>query len=153
VQRVKVLRFPDPVTPADSDFAVGFRLDTDAATDATPEQWARGVFEDPPAFVRTCLGAGWRYALRLKLAAPGTPDHIAGWAISDKSATSCSLHAESPLLAATNRADVDDSGVTWVTTVDYKRLLGRLLWSLAAPLHVLTLPIFLRRAARSLTGR
>lgn len=136
--------------PPGTDYAVAFRLEAPAGRTAPAEQWARGVFQDPPAFVRLGLQFGWRVPLRLRLGSSKSPDTVAGWPITESTPVKCLMRADSPLMVASNSAEVDDVGVLWITVVNYRSRLGRILWSLAAPIHQWTLPIFLRIAARSM---
>ena len=55
--------------------------------------------------------------------------------------------AGSPLLKAQNIVAVGDDVVVWVTEVRFESPLGRVLWGLAAPVHHLTIPFLLTRAA------
>lgn len=126
-----------------------FRYDaTTSAGDA--EAWAREVFEGPPLLVRLFLAVGWRWVLRLRLAARHAPESIAGWPIAERTPGSITMRADSPLIAADNRAEMTATGVRWVTIVDYHSRLGRLLWAVAAPIHQATIPLFLRRADKRL---
>lgn len=136
--------------PPGTDYAVAFRLDALPGSLASAEQWARAVFEDPPGVVRLGLQFGWRVPLQLRLGSSKSPDTVAGWPIAESAPTRCLLRADSPLISASNSATVDDAGVLWITEVNYRSRLGRILWSLAAPAHQITLPIFMRMAARSL---
>lgn len=113
----------------------------------TAEGWARAVFEEGPALLRGFVAAGWRLVLLLRLGPRTSPDHVAGWAVVDRSPAHVALEAESPLLAAQNTIDVTDSCVTWTTTVHYRRGVARVIWAVALPVHRLTVRYLLRRAA------
>lgn len=141
---------PSGAVPNGTDYAVAFRLDPIPRNVATAEHWARAVFEGPPGVVRLGLQFGWRVLLRLKLGSSTSLDTVAGWPVAESTSTRCVLRASSPLMSATNSATVDDAGVLWLTEVNFNSRLGHVLWALAAPIHQLTLPIFLRMAARSL---
>lgn len=136
---------------AGADYVAAFRLETPAAPAGSGEQWARAVFEGLPAALRLALSVGWRAGLGLQLASRRSPDLVAGWSITDEAERTCTLHAESRLIAADNRVDLNDTGVVWTTTVHYRNWLGRVLWRTAAPIHQLTLPRFLTNAERTLS--
>ena len=72
-----------------------------------------------------------------------------GWAISgsDLVEGSVALTAQSRFLQASNIVAVEETTVTWVTLVHYSRGPAALLWSLARPIHRLTIPYLLGRAA------
>jgi hypothetical protein len=134
----------------DSDYVVEFRHDAPHAAAVSAEAWARQVFDGPPLAFRLLLRLGWRYGLRLHLARAGQPRAIAGWEIVEATPTRCRLTADSPLLVATNEAVVGTDGVRWMTTVGYRSVSGRILWTCASVLHRLTMPLLLRSAARAL---
>jgi hypothetical protein len=103
--------------------------------------------------VRLAIRFGWIFLLRLRLAPMKDADHVAGWTIATDTPTVFRMNVESPLLTASNRAEVNDAGVLWVTEIDFANRLGRMLWAFAAPIHHLTIPIFLRNAARAINPR
>lgn len=72
-----------------------------------------------------------------------------GWAISggDLVEGSVTLTAQSRFLRASNIVAVEETTVTWVTLVHYSGAAGRPLWAMARPLHRLTIPYLLARAA------
>jgi hypothetical protein len=134
-------------TLANPNYAVAFVV---PATDTrTPEQWARAVFEAVSAGVRWYLRIGWKYGLWLRLGPSSSPQHVAGWQIVESTSQVIIIEAESPLLVAHNVIQVGNDGVSLTTSVRYERWLGRVLWSIAAPLHVRTLPHLMRHASDS----
>jgi hypothetical protein len=141
---------PENAVPLGTDYASAFRLEAKPGNLGTAEQWARGVFEGPPLVVRLAIRFGWIFLLRLRLAPSNSEDHVAGWTIATDTPTTFRMRVDSPLMAASNRAEVDDAGVLWVTEVDFANRLGRVLWAFAAPIHHLTIPMFLRNAARKI---
>jgi hypothetical protein len=134
-------------TLADPNYAVSFAAPANSTR--TPEQWARAVFEATSAGMRWYLFIGWRCGLGLKLAPRSSPDHIAGWRILDSTSQAIIIEAESPLLVAHNVTRVNDGCINLTTFGRYERRLGRFVWSVAAPLHVRTLPHLMRRASDS----
>jgi hypothetical protein len=139
--------------PAGTDYASAFRVEPSHGNLGTAEEWARGVFEGPPLPVRLVIRLGWVLLLRLGLAPATSNDHVAGWTIATDTPRTFRMTARSPLLSASNRVEVEDSGVLWLTEVDFATRLGRLLWTVAAPIHHATIPLFLRHAARSINSR
>lgn len=149
---------PDQAVPAGTDYASAFRAEPPAtrlgtAEPDTAEAWARGVFEGQPQLVRMLLRFGWVALLRLRLGPATSTDQIAGWTIATDTPITMRLTARSPLLDASNRVEVDDFGVVWLTEVNFTGRLGRILWGLAAPIHHATMPVFLRRTARAISSR
>jgi hypothetical protein len=128
------------------------------APDAPPraaEDWARAVFEDAPDWLRPFVVLGWRFVLGLRLRPLDGSDQVLGWDLerADAGADAAPgpdtvlLAATSPLLRAQNIVAVGDDVVVWVTVVRFDSPLGRVLWGLAAPVHHLTIPFLLTRAA------
>jgi hypothetical protein len=91
------------------------------------------------------LSFGWRFGLGLRLATPGSPGQVQGWAIHSASPQSITLASESRLIAAYNVFLVGDGTLTWTTIVAYRRWPGRILWTAAAPVHHLSAPLLLTR--------
>jgi hypothetical protein len=115
--------------------------------DRSPEQWARAVFEETPTVIRSFVEFGWRYVLGLRLGPRSSPDHVSGWTIRDIGPGAINLEVHSWLLAATKEIQVERGTVCVGTVVRYKRGLGRVVWSLAIPIHYLTEPYLLGYAA------
>lgn len=132
-----------------ADDCCAFELPVSGGAARTPEWWARATFEGMPNAPRRAVVAGWRLGLGLRLRP--APDRVLGWSIAASTADSVTLEATSALLAARNVVRVSPVAITWITTVDYRRPLGRLLWSVAAPVHHRTLPILLTRANRAVS--
>jgi hypothetical protein len=137
-----------------ANYATAFVLTTEAAGTRTPVQWARAVFEGAPAALRWCMVFGWTRVLGLRLARSPSDDHVLGWAIADRYVVpgSTALIGESRFLRASNTVTVEGSTVTWVTLVHYSSAAARPLWALARPIHHLTIPYLLGRAARTSGG-
>jgi Protein of unknown function (DUF2867) len=135
--------------------AVAFALALDrSATDGpgrtrSAEQWARAVFEGAPASLRWCIVFGWRAFLGLRLQPLDGADQVLGWKVEQAPEPDrMVLAADSPVLQAENIVAVDESVVLWVTVVRFHSRIGRLLWGMASPVHQLTIPFLLSRAAR-----
>lgn len=128
------------------DYASAFRVRTAAAHVRSPREWTRVVFEGAPPPLAWFVRVGWLLVLRLRLTE--SPEGVAGWRVVGADADSATLAAESPLLTARNAAIVDDDGLTWATYVRFRGPLGRLVWTIAARVHHVVIPILLRRAVR-----
>jgi hypothetical protein len=109
-----------------------------------PEAIARAVFEGGPAPLRLALRLGWRYGLGLRLAAGG----IGGWTVV-RSDDEVAEFTATGHVDAVNRVERAGDVLRWTTSVRYRSWFGRLVWSLAVPVHVRSLPWLLRRAARA----
>ena len=143
------------MTGNDGGYASAFALATSRARALTPEQWARGVFEQGPATLRSFVDLGWRALLGLRLGPRDSSDHVAGWTIADvdERPDTVTLTAESRLLRARNIVAVGDGVVEWVTTVQFQQPLGRAVWAAAVPVHSFTIPYLLTRTARTVEER
>jgi hypothetical protein len=130
-----------------SGYAVAFELSHPAADTRTPEQWARAVWEQAPPPVRRLLLAGWRIGLGLHLGPPDTPAHVLGWALTSTTGRAAVLDARSRLMTARNVVELRGTRVRWTTFVRFDRRPAATLWFLAAPVHQVTIPYLLRRAA------
>lgn len=128
-----------------ADYSVAVHLDGAAA--GTPEQWARGCLEGAPGWLRFALVLGWTRGLRLRLGPRNSPTTVLGWYVVERSDTSATVSAGSPLLEAQHHFVRDGDGITWATVVRTHTPLGRTLWRVIAPLHELSMPVLLRRAA------
>jgi hypothetical protein len=150
VSEIQVRRVTDP-SPDGAAYRFGVELAP--APPASAEDWARGALEGAPAAYRLVLQLGWRFGLVLHLARSGTPGQIAGWTTSDVGPDTVTLSASSPLVEAAHEVTFVDGIVRWTTVLRYRNRLGRLLWKAAAPVHELTMPWLLRRAARRIADR
>lgn len=155
--RVRRVVVPEPIAASFAHSTANdrgaFALTTESAATRTALQWARSVFEGAPSVVRWCLVFGWRRVLGLQLGARPSDDHVLGWAVADGDLVpgSAELTAASRFLRASNIVAVEPSTVTWVTLVHYSHPIARPLWTMARPIHHLTMRYLLRRAARSAT--
>lgn len=131
-----------------AQYSLAFVLSDPAARREAPEGWARAVFEGGPPLWRRLLTLGWRFGLGLRLGPIPSRGHVQGWPIVSSDAESITLAAQSRWLSARAVFVVGDESVIWVTLVRYDRPLGRSLWGAAAPIHQLTVPALLARAAR-----
>ncbi|KAA9149193.1 hypothetical protein FPZ12_043770 [Amycolatopsis acidicola] len=113
----------------------------------SPEEWARAVFEGAPAPVRVFLRAAWRCGLGVHLGPFPSAEFVLGNEIVRTGDGSVTLEMRGPLLAAQNVVAVAGSTLEWATFLDFRGVAGRVLWSLAEPVHHRLLPALARRAA------
>ena len=133
-----------------SDYASAFALAVPADSRVlTPEQWARATFEGAPAPLLRLLPAAWGLGPGLRLGPRPSPGHVLGWSPADSDAHTATITARSGLITAHNGVAVRDDEVVRVTLVRFERRVARPLWAAAAPIHHLTVPYLLARAARS----
>lgn len=151
VRRVEVPEFiASTFARSTANYAAAFALTTGAGATRTPVQWARAVFEGGPKLLRWFVVFGWRHVLGLKLGPIPSDSHVLGWAIADGElvAGSTALTAESRFLQASNIVIVEGPELTWVTLVHYSSFGARPLWTMARPIHHLTIRYLLARANR-----
>ncbi|WP_236788154.1 nitroreductase/quinone reductase family protein [Amycolatopsis sp. GM8] len=110
----------------------------------TAEQWARATWEGAPRGMRWFLRTGWRLlGFRLATAQP----QVLGWQVVTSEPRKVVLEAPSPLIESRNVVETGEASVRWTTTVEYRNAPGRVLWSLAAPIHTGVIPRLLEHAA------
>jgi hypothetical protein len=131
-------------------YSCAFEVNITSSNSRTPEQRLRVIFESAPALLRWFVVAGWVAVLRLRLELRASSDHILGWRIADRGASAIVIGAEGSLLAARQVIQVDDDKLTHTTVVHYNRSAARVLWAVAAPIHVRVIPYLLHRATGKL---
>ncbi|MFD8534772.1 DUF2867 domain-containing protein [Streptomyces rubrogriseus] len=136
------------VEPAGAHFASAFALPLAGLPRRTAEQWARTTFEDTPAPLRTLLRVGWSGVLGLRLGPRVSARHVIGWRTVESAPDRIAVEARAPSLTVRNVVTVDAVRLLWATYVRFEDRSGRLLWSLAAPVHHLVVPLLLGRAVR-----
>jgi Protein of unknown function (DUF2867) len=152
-RRVRRVEIPAAIESGDvlaePDYSVAFELEIADADAMTPEQWARATWEGAPGLLRPLLVMGWALVLGLRLGPRPSPEHVLGWRIATSDSNSIVLQSDSPLIAASNIVLVNDSDVVWVTVVRFERRMARLVWAMATPIHLITIPYLLKRASLS----
>jgi hypothetical protein len=133
-------------------YASAFEVGTQETESQTPEQWARLTFEGAPVLLRWFVVSGWRFVLGLRLARPPSDSDVLGWQIVESASHAVTLAARSRLLSARNIVRCQQQRITWITVVDFDRRAGRVLWSVAAPIHHATIPFLMQRAIRRNAG-
>lgn len=130
-----------------TDYSVAFTMPTTDTRNA--EQWTRTTFASAPVPLRVALLFGWRHVLRLRLGPTRSPDRVLGWSVAEDQPGAFAITAGSSLVDAMNMTLVDAGSVTWITLIRHRNALGRFLWAAAAPVHQLSIPYLLKRAAKT----
>ncbi|MFC8944268.1 hypothetical protein ACFW5U_18000 [Streptomyces rochei] len=136
------------VDPAGIPFATAFELPAAGLPRLTPEEWVRASYEDVPVALRELIRTGWAGVLGLRLGPRASPRHVVGWRRVEAGPRRIVLEARAPSLTVRNVVTLDDTRLLWATYARYERPAGRALWSLAAPVHHLAVPVLLTRAVR-----
>ncbi|MFC9970442.1 DUF2867 domain-containing protein [Spirillospora sp. NPDC127200] len=124
------------------DYVDMFTVRTDA--DATPEQWARAMFGDVPAFRAKLI---WRGLLGLRLRQERSPDVVAGWRVAERGEDWIRLEAASPSMTDNLVVRAGGGRMSLITFVRYDRLPGRLVWTALSEVHRRLAPGMLRGVA------
>ncbi|MFE5333970.1 DUF2867 domain-containing protein [Embleya sp. NPDC056575] len=128
----------------DFDYVDVFTLATDAASDATPEQWARAMFGDVPNTGERLI---WRGLLGLRLTRGRSPETVAGWRVAERGEDWIRLETASPHLTANLVVRTSEGRISLGTFLRYDRTLGRLIWPPLSAVHRRLVPGLLRDAA------
>jgi hypothetical protein len=133
-------------TLANPGYTCAFRLTSPSAKTRSAEEWLRGIMEGAPPPMRWFILAGWIGALRLRLGPRPSPDHVIGWKILSATRTEVVIGVEGATLSAHQVVQVNDGEVIHATIVRYDRRFARVLWAVAAPIHVRTIPYLMEHA-------
>jgi hypothetical protein len=139
--------FRAPDTLPDPSYTCAFEIDVAPADARSAEEWLRAIMEEGPAPVRWFILAGWIVALRLRLAPRPSPGHVLGWKILSASPTEIVIGVEGATLSARQVVQVEDARAVHATIVHYDRPAARVLWAVAAPIHVRVIPYLMTHAA------
>jgi hypothetical protein len=130
------------------DYGDWFSLVTDVP--ATAEEWARAMFGNVPNATELFI---WRGLLGFRLRRERSPDLVAGWPITWRSATSIRLDTASWFVAGNLVVQVEEGRVSLGTFLRYDRVLARLVWTPLSVVHRRLAPGLLRAAEASLLRR
>ena len=109
------------------DYVDDSTLHTPAATDWSPEQWARAVLEGGPS-VRRYGFIPWRVLLGLRLGPSYTPGYMHGWRITGRGDDWIRVEASSWLMTCNAVTLVADGAVSVALFVRYDHPLTPLWW-------------------------
>jgi Protein of unknown function (DUF2867) len=145
------VRAVDPLT--DADYTDAFDADTTGAEARSPEQWARATFDDAPVAMRWFLLAGWRAVLGLRFGPLRSPDHILGWHVLDRTASSVVLELRSWFLTCHLVFWTSDTRLVFSSSIRYERKIGRVVWPPVSIIHRRVVPYLLRHAIAGAVSR
>lgn len=134
------------VQDAHANYASAFEIIRPEGAAASPERWARAVWEDAPPTLRGFLVVAWRFGLGFRLGPRPAAGYVLGWAIVRSAPDVAVLECRSRFLTGHNIVHVDGPRITWTTLVRYERWPSRVLWPVAAVVHHRVLPYLLSRA-------
>jgi hypothetical protein len=138
------VRAADPLT--DADYTDAFEASTAGTSARSPEQWARATFGDAPAAMRWFLLAGWQTGLGLRLGPLRSADHVLGWHVLDRTASSVVLELRSWFLTCHLVFCTSDTKLVFSSSIRYERKIGRVVWPPASLIHRRVIPYLLRHA-------
>jgi hypothetical protein len=127
-------------------YTCAFGLVARPAGARSAEEWLRAIMEDGPKPMRWLILAGWIGALRLRLGPRPSPDHVLGWKILSVTRAEIVIGVKGATLSAHQVVQVNDGEVIHATIVSYDRPAARVLWAVAAPIHVRTIPYLMEHA-------
>jgi hypothetical protein len=147
---VQVVRVPldGPVPDPRCGYTDAFEVRLAEPDGRTAEAWLRAGLEEAPAVVRWIVLVAQQRVLGLRLD-PGSPDRVLGWPVVSATPEEARLEAVGPLVAATIVGRrVDDRSTRLTTSIRYQRAVGRIAWTVVAPVHRAVARLLLARAAR-----
>ena len=142
---------PEPWTAGSQyDYADAFEALLSSPDGRSAEQWARCALEQAPRAVRLVIVVAQRGLLRLQLKGRADPRYVLGWQVVDSEPDVIKLAAHGPLLRAVIVGRRSSATAVQIKTfVFFERRLGKLVWTVVAPLHRGVARLLLRRAATS----
>jgi hypothetical protein len=132
-------------TIADPDYADLCTATAGAATNRSPETWARAVLEETPLGRRA--RRFWQ-RLGLVLGPPDSPDHVQGWKIADRGDNWIRVETASWYMTAHAVFRVDDGQVSIALFLCYDEPIAAHIWSAVSVMHRDAVPDLLREALR-----
>ncbi len=91
----------------------------------------------------------WQGVLGFNLDAPGTPETVVGWRITEETPARLVLDADGRLMRGRMVFEIAGREAVWTTMVHYHLPLARAVWELAAHAHRALVPRCLRGAHRA----
>jgi hypothetical protein len=129
------------------DYIDLFTIRTPRAGAHSAEEWARAVLERAP-LSRQGSRVLWTF-IGLRLGATGSPDHVQGWRIADRSENLVRLETSSWYLRAQALCVVERDDVSLSLSLEYSRPeVARIVWKFVAGPHQRAVPVMLRQAAQ-----
>ena len=135
---------------SDPDYVDLFTVPVTNPNNLSPERCARIGLEGASRIGRF---VAWQVLCNLRLETKPSPDHVAGWRITDRSDRWIRLEAASWYMTAHVVVHVDDLRLSIALFVAYKHALGNVLWPPISIGHRRAMPGLLRHAARNIDRR
>ena len=133
-------------TLGDLGYTCAFEL-TPRANDArSAPEWTRAILEGAPGPLRRFIVTGWIAILRLRLAPRPSADHVLGWKVLLDTANETVIGVEGATMSAHQVVHVQETRIVHATLIRYDRPVARLLWAVAAPIHVRVIPYLMDHA-------
>ena len=143
-ERVRALTTLDP-----ADYVDLFTIETPAATQWSPEKWARAVLERSPLSRNARLL--WR-AMGLRLGAPHSPAHVQGWKIAARGDNWIRVETASWYASAEAVCLIEDGRVSISLSLRYdRRWIAAPVWAIIGPGHLRGVPVMLSHAVRAMS--
>ena len=136
------------ITLSHADYEDAFLVETGAAQDRTPEQWARVILEDAPISTRSALRRGW-FALGLQLGSTRSDRFVLGWEVRRSTSDFAVLGAGSRVgLPAELLFKRQQQTLLFATFVQHRNHIARAVWAAVAPMHRRVVQSVLEQAGR-----
>jgi hypothetical protein len=117
------------------DYADAFLVEPGLATDETPEEWARSLFDDAPAAMRATLPPGWM-SLGLQIGSPRSEELVFGWTVRRSTADLLLLGAESRVgMPGELLLKRHGNALLFATLLTHGNALVRAIWAGVVPGH------------------
>jgi hypothetical protein len=149
-EKARRIDVPDSIqvtdTLGDLSYTCAFELTPRANDTRSAHEWLRAILEGAPGPLRRFILTGWIAILRLRLAPRPSADHVLGWKVVRDAPIETVIGVEGATLSAHQVVQVQETRVVHVTLVRYDRPLARLLWAVAAPIHVRVIPYLMDHA-------
>jgi hypothetical protein len=133
------------------DYADLFTLHTTAATNWSPEQWARAVLEDGQAARRFAF-IPWRVLLGLRLGPSHAPSYVHGWKIAATGEDWIRLEAASWLMTCHAVAHIAEGHVSVALFVRYDQPIAARWWPVLSVVHRRSMPVILHQGLQVLAS-
>jgi hypothetical protein len=130
-------------TLARPDYVDLFTVATSAATEKSPEEWARAALEATPTGRSAPLL--WRL-LGLRLGPTPSPEYVQGWKIVDRGDGWIRIEAASWSMTGHAVVRVDDRQLSLALFLRYDRPIAALIWAPVSIMHRRAVPVLLRQA-------
>jgi hypothetical protein len=150
-RRARRVPVPEEILTEDDlsapSYTCAFEIALQPTDTRTAEEWLRAMFEGARPALRSFILAGWVSALRLRLGPRPSAEHVIGWRIRSATPDEIVIGIEGPLVFAHQVLRIQEGKVVHVTIVHFERSGAGLIWGVAAPIHVRTIPHLMQQAS------